>query len=202
MKCNSCGRERVEMDDHFAPADECAGCGVKYVSVIDHETNSVPSLSSSKIIKQVKERKSTVQCPLCREEIQATAVKCKHCKEDLNKSSNISNKGKTSPLIFIGAGIIGVFIIIVINAGSNYSGYMDRAEKAGVGSTSFLESVERQVAQDAVKEYYIVSKHGDYMDKCVQAGFVSAAFLQANDEVKYKEWKEREETVCYLAERM
>jgi hypothetical protein len=192
------------MDDHFAPVDECAGCGVKYASAVDLETDSVSSLSSGKSIKQVKEKKSTVQCPFCREEIQEAAVRCKHCKEDLNKNSNISNKKKTSPWMFVIAGITSIFIIIVINASSNYSSYMEQAEKAGVGvgPSYFMESVEKQVAQDAVKEYYIVSKHGDYMDQCVQAGFVSAAFLQANDEVNYKEWKEREETVCYLAERM
>jgi hypothetical protein len=64
---------------------------------------------------------------------------------------------------------------------------------------SQMESIEDQVAQDAVKQYEIAARQGDAMQKCVQAGFVSAAYLQAKDESNYNLWKAKEKVDCALA---
>lgn len=52
-----------------------------------------------------------------------------------------------------------------------------------------LQTIENQVAEDAVKQYEIAKNSGDAMDAYVHAGLVAAAFLQAKDEENYKKWK-------------
>lgn len=64
---------------------------------------------------------------------------------------------------------------------------------------SQMQSIENQVAQDAVKQYEIAARQGDPMQKCVQAGMVSAAYLQAQDESKYNLWKATEKADCAAA---
>ena len=62
-----------------------------------------------------------------------------------------------------------------------------------------MESAEKQVADDAVKQYEIVKRNGDPADICVHAGLVSAAYAQSKDEENYKKWKEIERAECKSA---
>jgi hypothetical protein len=59
-----------------------------------------------------------------------------------------------------------------------------------------MAKIEKQVAQDVVKQYEIAKRGGDKMDKCVHAGLVAAAFLQAKDEANYSKWKAIEKSDC------
>lgn len=60
----------------------------------------------------------------------------------------------------------------------------------------FMEQVRDKVATDAVREYGIAKRQGDPIQICVQAGMVAAAYLQAQDEKKYREWKQTQERDC------
>ena len=62
-----------------------------------------------------------------------------------------------------------------------------------------MQSIERQVAENAVKEYGIVNRNGTAMDRCVHAGLVSAAWVQAKDESNYARWKAIETADCKAA---
>lgn len=42
-----------------------------------------------------------------------------------------------------------------------------------------LRQLYDQVAEDAVKQYWIAKRNGSAIDACVQAGLVTASFLQA-----------------------
>ena len=64
---------------------------------------------------------------------------------------------------------------------------------------SQLQSIQDQVAKDAVDQYEIAARQGDPIQKCVQAGMVSAAYLQAKDETNYQTWKAREKLDCSVA---
>ncbi len=55
-----------------------------------------------------------------------------------------------------------------------------------------MQKIERQVAEDAVRQYEIAKRNGSAMDAYVHAGLVAAAYLQAKDERNYKKWKEIE----------
>lgn len=52
-----------------------------------------------------------------------------------------------------------------------------------------MQTIENQVAEDAVKQYNIAKSSGNAMDAYVHAGLVAAAYLQAKDEANYKKWK-------------
>lgn len=65
---------------------------------------------------------------------------------------------------------------------------------AGCGPT--IEDINRQVAEDAVKQYEMVERHGSAIDLCVQAGLVSAAYLQAKNDEQYRHWKVIEDVRC------
>lgn len=62
-----------------------------------------------------------------------------------------------------------------------------------------MDSTYDKVSEDMVTQYDIAKKQGDAMQTCVQAGMVSAAYLQAQDEVKYNEWKATEKADCKAA---
>lgn len=59
--------------------------------------------------------------------------------------------------------------------------------------------IERQVADDMVKQYEIAKKNGDRMTMCVQAGAVAAAFMQAKDQTGFDRWKATEKADCRAA---
>jgi hypothetical protein len=52
-----------------------------------------------------------------------------------------------------------------------------------------MNRVEKQVAEDAVKQYEIAKRSGSKMDAYVHAEMVAAAYLQAKDEGSYRKWK-------------
>ncbi len=58
------------------------------------------------------------------------------------------------------------------------------------------QGIEKQVANDAVKEYNMAVRSGSSTDICVHAGLVSAAYSLAHDEVNYKKWKKIERNKC------
>jgi hypothetical protein len=66
-------------------------------------------------------------------------------------------------------------------------------------AASDLQTIKNTVADHAVKQYLRAERNGTAMDRCVQAGFVAAAYLQAQDEAKYKIWKDREAADCKAA---
>jgi hypothetical protein len=52
-----------------------------------------------------------------------------------------------------------------------------------------MQTIENQVAADAVKQYEIAKNNGSPMDAYIHAGMVAVAYLQAKDEANYKKWK-------------
>ena len=62
-----------------------------------------------------------------------------------------------------------------------------------------MDDIYQQVADDAVKQYGIVSRNGSAIDRCVHAGMVTAAFAQAKDEARYAQWKDIERRDCRAA---
>jgi hypothetical protein len=62
-----------------------------------------------------------------------------------------------------------------------------------------MRNIERQVADDSVKQYEIAKTSGSAVDRCVQAGIVAAAYLQAKDDAEYKHWKQTEGSDCESA---
>lgn len=62
-----------------------------------------------------------------------------------------------------------------------------------------MKRIEKQVADDQVKQYDIAKRSGDKIQACVQAGIVKAAFLQAKDEGNYKKWMATEKADCAAA---
>jgi hypothetical protein len=53
-------------------------------------------------------------------------------------------------------------------------------------------TVQDQVAQDAVKEYWMVERYGDRREMVHKASMCAEAFLQAHDEENYRLWKNKE----------
>lgn len=62
-----------------------------------------------------------------------------------------------------------------------------------------MDSIHKQVADDAVAQYRIAERGSDKMQTCVQAGLVVAAYLQAKDEPNYQQWTETKKKVCAAA---
>lgn len=84
-----------------------------------------------------------------------------------------------------------VIFIVGIKACNNVGEVVTSA-----GGSTFMASVEKKVADDAVTQYEIANRSGTRMDACVHAGFVSAAFIQAKDEPSYQKWKAIEKKDC------
>jgi hypothetical protein len=82
-------------------------------------------------------------------------------------------------------GIIGI-VVFVIMIWFYFGGGLEQQ------AAEQMQTIENQVAADAVKQYEIAKNSGDAMDAYVQAGIVAAAYLQAKDELNYKKWKDIE----------
>lgn len=52
-----------------------------------------------------------------------------------------------------------------------------------------VESIEKQVAKEAEKQYELSLKGGDLAEISVNAALVAEAYKQANDETNYLKWK-------------
>ena len=85
-------------------------------------------------------------------------------------------------------GIIGI-VVFVILIWFFFGGGLEQQ------AADQMQTIENQVAEDAVKQYEIAKNSGNAIDAYVHAGIVAAAYLQAQDEPNYKKWKdiEREE---------
>ncbi len=79
-------------------------------------------------------------------------------------------------------GVVGLVIMIWFYFGG---GLEQQAAKQ-------MQTIENQVAADAVKQYEIAKNSGNAIDAYVHAGMVAAAYLQAKDEPNYKKWKDIE----------
>lgn len=110
-----------------------------------------------------------IKCHECGNDVSTNAKTCPKCGATPKTKSNIAKA-------IIGAvvAIVGVWFLV------------------GGG-------VEKQVANDAEKEYEIAKQSGTAMDICVHAGLVSAAYLQAKDDVNYQKWKKIEKADCRKA---
>lgn len=94
-----------------------------------------------------------------------------------------------------GGGSVFVAIIVVLGIGyqlSNIAGKQMAAEDP-------MKAIYQKVSIDAEIQYNMVVKNGSPVDQCVHAGMVAATHLQANDEQKYKHWKDIEKQDCTIA---
>jgi hypothetical protein len=66
-------------------------------------------------------------------------------------------------------------------------------------SKEFVDHINNQVAEDAVKQYEIAERGGNAADTYVHAGIVAAAYLQAKDEANYQKWKQIESAAARKA---
>jgi hypothetical protein len=62
-----------------------------------------------------------------------------------------------------------------------------------VDAKESIRRIEKDVAEDAVKQYEIAKRNGDAIAAYSAASYVCAAYLQANDEANYARWKKIEE---------
>ena len=67
------------------------------------------------------------------------------------------------------------------------------------GCDAGMDSIKRQVANDAVDQYNLSVKGGDLIEICVYAGLVVAAYNQAQDQANYLKWKTVEKADCKKA---
>jgi hypothetical protein len=123
---------------------------------------------------------SLIQCASCQEKISKEAETCPKCGDP--------NKAGKSHLGAVAGAIVFVGLLIWM-----FGGGLD------LQASNMMKSIERQVAQDAVKQYNIAQEQGDPIQICVQAGLVSAAYLQAKDQSSYNMWKAIEAADCAQA---
>lgn len=71
-----------------------------------------------------------------------------------------------------------------------------RNEELRSAAEAATNRLAQKVAEDAVREYNIVGRHGSKIDICVHAGVVASAYLQAKDEEQYRNWKAIEKKDC------
>lgn len=65
--------------------------------------------------------------------------------------------------------------------------------------TPSMDDIKRQVLQDSIDQYNIVTKSGSATDKCVHAGLVAAAAVQAKDSAAFERWKQTQHADCAAA---
>ena len=119
-------------------------------------------------------------CHECGNKISSEAKTCPQC--------GVAPKNKSNTLSAILGGVAALFAIWFYFGG----GLQQRAAKD-------MRDIERQVADDSVKQYEIAKTSGSAVDRCVHAGMVAAAYLQAKDDVNYKLWKQTEGLDCESA---
>jgi len=119
-------------------------------------------------------------CHECGNKISSEAKTCPQC--------GVVPKNKSNTLSTILGGIAAVFAIWFYFGG----GVQQQAAKD-------MRDIERQVADDSVKQYEIAKTSGSAVDRCVHAGMVAAAYLQAKDDANYKIWKHTESLDCDAA---
>ena len=113
-------------------------------------------------------------------------IKCKECGKEVSKSAkrcpNCGCKIRRIPTWLIVLGVL-FFLSFIL----------------GGGAVTGVDSIEDQVANDAVKEYEIAARQGDPINKCVYAEMVAAAYLQAQDEHNYNKWMKIKNSDCAAA---
>ncbi len=104
--------------------------------------------------------------------------KCNSCGEDISDTATKCPKcgdETNNPM----QSIIG--IVIFLAAAWYFFGY---------------NGIEKQVANDAVKEYNMAVRSGSSVDICVHASLVAASYSQAHDDINYDKWKDIEREKC------
>lgn len=96
----------------------------------------------------------------------------------------MTEQSKPSPIVQI-----GTFVLLGVGAWYGYQWFAGNS----------MSGIERQVAEDAIKQYGIVKRQGSKIEACAQAGMVTAALLQAKDEAGYAQWKKVEAEDCGTA---
>lgn len=130
-------------------------------------------------------------CKGCKKEVDATAKACPHCgRPNPTTSDAVKAIG--------GLAVLGVVAFFVFGDHSLFGGDVGHAiDSVNQAATAKIENdVNRQVIDDAEKQYGIAKRNGTRMDASVQAGLVSAAMVQAHDEDGYKKWKAIEKSDC------
>jgi len=96
----------------------------------------------------------------------------------------MSDQSKPSPLLQLA--------MLVVIVGGAYYGWKYL-------TASGMSDIERQVAEDAVKQYEIMKRQGSPIERCSYAGMVVAAYVQAKDEGNVARWKTIEAEDCRKA---
>jgi hypothetical protein len=96
----------------------------------------------------------------------------------------MTDQPKPSPIVQL-----GMFAMLCLGGWYAYQWFFD----------SGMSDIERQVADDAIKQYGIVKRQGSQIERCAHAGMVTAALLQAKDEERYAHWKKTEAEDCARA---
>jgi hypothetical protein len=119
-------------------------------------------------------------CHECGNQISSQAKTCPQC--------GVAPKNKSNTISTVLGGVVALFAVWFYLGG----GLEQQAAKE-------MGNIERQVADDSVKQYEIAKNSGTTIDRCTHAGMVAAAYLQAKDDANYKLWKQTEKTDCRSA---
>ena len=63
-------------------------------------------------------------------------------------------------------------------------------------TTKSIDEAQKNIAQNLIEQYDIVSRNGSKNDKCMHANIISGTFLGNKDEVNYVKWKKIAESDC------
>ncbi|MBU4271372.1 MAG: DUF4339 domain-containing protein [Planctomycetes bacterium] len=184
-------------------ADEHASrCGPLSADDLDAIALEAVSVSSPKVKEEEGSVKSDVatagqsskwrKCPDCGNMVSKRALQCPTCGRSFTsfQSFPVASQAGSRSVWFI---IIPLSVIVgLIYWGFQVIGVMEPErpmERIHQQAQEELRRIEREVAEDAVRQYDIAKRSGAAMDAYIHAGLVAAAYIQAKDEVNYRKWK-------------